>query len=429
MLTIASTPPFSPHLARHAILSEAHARPFFRLEAPSRVLALAFLRGDLSGEKLRERLDAFARAHGAAPAPAGARHHRMILKEGLFRWEEHTEFTTYVFMLRGEAARFDLSAGELLGSLSLPEQPGPHLVSADISILGPEQADAALSHVRSGVISISDLEGGRAQVASDFVPDESGFVRFVLINRDLPDRRLGSLGRDVMEIEVYRNLALLGLPEAQRIGPVIREIEVGLAGLMGDLVHQQSLPEGDALLARLTNMTARVESEIARTKFRFGATRAYGAILNDRLTGFGAPATLDAPTILAFLARRNAPALRTCETMEANLVDLAARLTRASGLLRTRIDVELAKQNNALLSTMSERTHLQLRLQQTVEGLSIAAISYYVVGLVGYLLKAAKEAKWLPLSIDLAIGISVPLVVLAMAYVVRRIRLMHSGHG
>ncbi len=393
------------------------------------MLALAFLRGELAGDKLRERLDAFARAHGAAPAPAGARHHRMILKQGLFRWEEHTEFTTYVFMLRDEAARFDLSAGELLASLSLPEQPGPHLVSADISILGPEQAEAALSHVRSGVISISDLEGGRAQVASDFVPDESGFVRFVLINRDLPDRRLGSLGRDIMEIEVYRNLALLGLPEAQRIGPIIREIEVGLAGLMGDLVHQQSLPEGDALLARLTNMTARVESEIARTKFRFGATRAYGAILNDRLSGFGTPATPDAPTIFAFLARRNAPALRTCETMEANLVDLAARLTRASGLLRTRIDVELAKQNNALLSTMSERTHLQLRLQQTVEGLSIAAISYYVVGLVGYLLKGMKEAKWLPLPIDLAIGISVPLVVLAMAYVVHRIRTMHGGHG
>lgn len=429
MLTIASTPPFSPHPARHAILSEAHARPFFRLEAPSRVLALAFLRGELAGEKLRERLDAFARAHGAAPAPAGARHHRMILKDGLFRWEEHTEFTTYVFMLKGEAARFDLSAGELLTSLSLPEQPGPHLVSADISILPPEQAEAALSHVRSGVISVSDLEGGRAQVASDFVPDESGFVRFVLINRDLPDRRLGSIGRDIMEIEVYRNLALLGLPEAQRIGPVIREIEVGLAGLMGDLVHQQSLPEGDALLARLTNMTARVESEIARTKFRFGATRAYGAILNDRLSGFGGVATPDAPTVQAFLARRNAPALRTCETMEANLLDLAARLTRASGLLRTRIDVELAKQNNALLSTMSERTHLQLRLQQTVEGLSIAAISYYVVGLVGYLLKAAKEAHWLPLPIDLAIGISVPLVVLAMAYVVHRIRLAHGGRS
>jgi uncharacterized membrane-anchored protein len=429
VLTVASTPPFSPHPSRHSILSEAHARPFFRLEAPARVLALAFMRGDVPAEKLRERLDAFARAHGAAPAPAGARHHRMLLPQGLFRWEEHTEFTTYVFLLRGAAARFDLTAGEILSGLSIPEQPGPHLVSVDMSLLGEAQADSALSHVQSGVISVSEVEDHRARVASDFVPDEAGFVRFVMINRDLTDRRLGSLARDIMEIEVYRNLALLGLPEAQRIGPVIREIEQGLAGLMGDLVHQQSLPEGDALLSRLTDMTARAEAEIARTKFRFGATRAYGAILSDRLKGFGTVATAEAPTIQAFLERRNAPALRTCETMETNLLDLAARLTRASGLLRTRIDVELAKQNNALLASMSERTRLQLRLQQTVEGLSVAAISYYVVGLVGYLLKAAKEAKLLPVSLDLAIGLSVPLVILVMTWVVSRIRRTHGGHA
>ncbi len=426
MLTIASTPPFEPHPARNAVLAEAHARPFFRLQAPARLLALGFLRGETPAEIIRERLDAFARAHGAAPAPQNARHHRMLLPQGLFRWEEHTEFITFVFMLRGEAARFDLTGGEILHSLALPEQPGPHLVSVDMSFIAEDQAEGAMSHVQSGVISVSLLEDGRARVASDFVPDEAGFVRFVVINSGLPDRRLGSLARDIMEIEVYRSLALLGLPEAQRIGPIVREIERGLAGLMGDLVHQQSLAESDALLSRLTDMTARAEAEIARTKFRFGATRAYGAILNDRLSTFDVAATPDAPTIASFLARRNAPALRTCETMEANLLDLAARLTRASGLLRTRIDVELAKQNNALLSGMSERTRLQLRLQQTVEGLSIAAISYYVVGLVGYLFKAAKEAHLLPLPLDLAIGLSVPLVVLAMAVVVRRIR---RGHG
>lgn len=426
VLTVASTPPFAPHPARHAILSEAHARPFFRLETPSRVLGLAFLRGSASPEEVRERLDAFARSHGAAPAPASARHHRMNLPQGLFRWEQHTEFTTYVFMLGGEAARFDLTGGEILNALALPEQPGPHIVSVDMSLIGDDQGDAAMSHVQSGVISVSDVEDGRARVASDFVPDEAGFVRFVIVNRDLPDRRLGSLARDVMEIEVYRNLALLGLPEAQRIGPIVREVEKGLADLMRDLVHQTSLGEGDELLARLTNMTARVESEIATTKFRFGATRAYGAILNDRLSAFTVPASQDAPTIEAFLTRRNAPALRTCETMEANLLDLAARLTRASGLLRTRIDVELAKQNNALLSGMSERTRMQLRLQQTVEGLSVAAISYYVIGLVGYLLKAAKESRWLPLPLDVAIGLSVPLVVAVMWVVMRRLRRLHT---
>lgn len=428
MLTIASTIPFEPHPARHAILSEAHSRPFFRLEAPARVLALAFLRGSDSAEAIRARLDAFARAHGAAPAPEGARHHRMMLPQGLFRWEEHTEFTTYVFMLTGEAARFEITAGEVLRSLSLPEQPGPHMVSVDMSFLAGKDGEKAPLPFQSGVVSTSVLEEGRAEVSSDFVPDENGFVRFLIINRGLTERRLGALARDIMEVEVYRNLALLGLPEAQRLSPLLRAVEKGLADLMGDLVHQKSLGESDVLLARLTDMTARVEAEIARTKFRFGATRAYGAILNDRLIAFGVPASQDAPTIAAFLERRNAPALRTCETMEGNLMDLAARLTRASNMLRTRIDVELAKQNNDLLSAMGERTALQLRLQQTVEGLSVAAISYYVVGLVGYLLKGVKEAHWLPLPLDLAIALCVPLVVLAMTFVVSRIRKHHEAH-
>lgn len=425
MLTIASTPPFSPHPARHSILAEAHARPFFRLEAPARVLAFGFLRGEISAEELRARLDAFARTHGASPAPGGARHHRMVLPQGLFRWEEHTEFVSFVFMLSGDAARFELSGGDLLRLLALPEQPGPHLVSVDLSFVPESQADAALSHVKSGVVSISLFENGRARIASDFAPDEAGFVRFVIVNRDLPDRGLGALARNVMEVEFYRTLALLGLPEAQRLGPVIRDVEQGLADLTSDLVHQRTLEEGDQQLLRLTDMTARIEAEIARTTFRFGATRAYGAILADRLKLFETPAIGEAPAIASFLDRRNAPALRTCERMEANLSDLAARLTRASSLLRTRIDVELAKQNNALLAGMSERTRLQLRLQQTVEGLSIAAISYYVVGLVAYLLKGMKEAGQLPLPLDLAVGVSVPLVVLAMALVVRRIRKKH----
>ena len=334
---------------------------------------------------------------------------------------------TFVFLLSGDRAEFDLSAADLMRKLPLPEQPGPHLVSVDIAFVEAEDAEAALQRLRPTILSHSVVEQGMAEVASDFAPDEGGFVRFAIINRGMTERRLGALARDVTEVEFYRTMALLGLPEAQRIGPVIREVEQGLAKLTAELVHRQSLEDGDSLLARLTLMTAKVESEIARTTFRFGATRAYAAILSERLDGMGEPAGHAAPAIASFLQRRNAPALRTCERMESNLAGLAARLTRASGLLRTRIDVELAKQNNALLGGMSERTRLQLRLQQTVEGLSVAAISYYVVGLVSYLLKAAKEAHLLPLPLDLAVGLSVPIVVVAMALVVRRIRRSHTG--
>jgi uncharacterized membrane-anchored protein len=330
-------------------------------------------------------------------------------------------------MLSGEATGFAHSGGELLGSLPLPEQPGPHLVSIDMRVVPMADKDEARNCLQESIASHSRIEGDGAEVSSDFMPDEAGMVRFVIANRNLAPRRLGALARDVMEIEVYRTLALMGLPAARRVAPLMREIEGGLATLTSDLVRQQSLDQGDELLARLTDMTARVEAEIAQTKFRFAATRAYGAILADRLAAFSTPASPEAPTITAFLERRNAPALRTCETMDSGLIDLAARLTRASGLLRTRIDVERAKQNNTLLATMNERTDLQLRLQQTVEGLSVAAISYYVIGILAYMFKGISSTHAVSFSPDIAVAISVPVVVLLMAWIVRRIRRKHGA--
>jgi uncharacterized membrane-anchored protein len=118
-------------------------------------------------------------------------------------------------------------------------------------------------------------------------------------------------------------------------------------------------------------------------------------------------------TIDEFLERRLAPAMRTCEAVMARLETLSARIARAGELLRTRVDVALEAQNSDVLRSMNRRAKMQLRLQQTVEGLSIAAISYYLVGLVGLVGYAAKAAKTtgLSLDVDIVTGLSIPVVV------------------
>ena len=127
------------------------------------------------------------------------------------------------------------------------------------------------------------------------------------------------------------------------------------------------------------------------------------------------------PTWTSFLARRMAPAMRTCATTEARQTDLSEKLARAANLLRTRVDVELERQNRDLLKSMNERTRLQLRLQTTVEGLSVAAVSYYVVGLFGYLAKGVQD-EGVPINVTLATALFVPVAVLGIWFVVRRIR-------
>lgn len=102
------------------------------------------------------------------------------------------------------------------------------------------------------------------------------------------------------------------------------------------------------------------------------------------------------------------------------------KLARVADLLRTRVDVALQQQNQDLLKSMDTRTRLQLRLQQTVEGLSVAAISYYVVGLLGYLAKAAHEAG-LHVDPTIATAAAVPPVVLAVWWMLRRMRRHITG--
>ena len=113
--------------------------------------------------------------------------------------------------------------------------------------------------------------------------------------------------------------------------------------------------------------------------------------------------------------------MRTCEAVAQRMEALSERLARASQLLRTRVDIQLEEQNRNLLHSMDRRASLQLRLQETVEGLSIAAVTYYGVGLIGYVLKGMKGVG-LPLPVEVIMAISVPLIAGSALLVVRRIR-------
>lgn len=178
------------------------------------------------------------------------------------------------------------------------------------------------------------------------------------------------------------------------------------------------------LLDELTSLAVELEAGAAASQFRFGASRAYNEIVQMRLQTIGERKVDGWPTWSSFLARRMSPAMRTCATTEIRQSDLSEKLARAANLLRTRVDVEMERQNRDLLKSMNDRTRLQLRLQTTVEGLSVAAVSYYVVGLFGYLVKGLHD-KGLPVDVSLATAVFVPVAVAAIWFVVRRIRRRH----
>ena len=417
-----------PHPLRAAVLGEIHARPFTAIAVPSRLIHFAFDTSGPLAQADRANLEKFCVARGLKPPPAGEKHHRVPFGTTVLRWEQHSEFTTYTWEMRSDPAGvpFHPDAASLAAPMRLVPQPGPLLVAVDLHLLAddPPRTDPANLFDRAS-LAVAENSDGAALYATDFQPGPSGFVRILVTDRGMPAERAGALVQRVIEIETYRTLALLGLPVAQQLAPSLASSERRLAEVTEEMRSAGDLAGNHRLLAELTALAAGVEAGSAASLFRFGATRAYEEIVQQRLQTIGERKVGGLPTWTSFLARRMKPALRTCVTIEERQASLSLKLARAANLLRTRVDVELEQQNQDLLKSMNARTRLQLRLQATVEGLSTAAITYYVVGLFSYLVKAAHDSGKITIEPSVITALFVPVAALSIWLTVRNIRRRH----
>lgn len=417
-----------PHPLRAAILGEVHARPFTAIAVPSRILHFAFDTSGANAQADRAALVEFCSKRGLqAPSPA-EKHHRALFGTTVLRWEQHSEFTTYTWEMPSEPGGlpFHPAAASIASPMRLVPQPGPLLVAVDFHLLADDGERTAPERLFDKTsLAMAENSDGAAVYATDFQLDPSGFVRILLLDRGMAAERAGALVQRMIELETYRTLALLGLPEAQRLAPSISSSERRLVEVTDEMQKANDLDSNHRLLDELTALAAEVEAGAAASVFRFGASRAYEEIVQQRLQTIGERKIGGWPTWSSFLARRMKPALRTCVTIEQRQSSLSLKLARAANLLRTRVDVELEQQNQQLLKSMNARTRLQLRLQSTVEGLSVAAITYYVVGLFGYIVKAGHDSGRMHIEPSIVTAASVPLAALTIWWIVRRIRRRH----
>ncbi len=413
----------TPHPLRAAVLGEVHARPFTLLQSPRRLLHFGFETTGDAAKADRAALAGFCARREVDPLRESAKQHRVAFGGSVLRWEQHSEFTTYTWELPAESTPFHPTASALASPMAELPQPGPVLVALDLHLVAGT-LDNFERLFEGASLAVAETNDGDALFATDFQPDTGGFVRILVLDRGLSPERAGALAQRLIELETYRTLALLGLPEAQRLSPSINRIERRLAELTDEMRRSEKLIDNHRLLDELTALAAELEAGAAASLFRFGASRAYDEIVQMRLATIGERPVDGFSTWSAFLARRMQPAMRTCTTMEERQANLSQKLARAANLLRTRVDVELEQQNRHLLQSMNARTRLQLRLQTTVEGLSVAAISYYVVGLFVHVAEGA-AAEGVRVDVRLATALFVPVAVLTIWWTVRRIRRRH----
>lgn len=420
---------FEQHPLRARILGELHARPTRPLDSPARILHFAFLADAAKADADRVALTKACVERGLPGPDPQTRQFRIEMQGAALTWERHGEFITHSWEFAEVDAEtpFSPSPAALMQKVRLLPQPGPLLVAADLHMLAGDRDPASLSAIFGPLqMAICEANAGRALIATDFAPDTFGFVRILIANRSMPAMAAGRLAQRVLEIETYRTLALMGLPEAQRLAPSIRRIEEELPRVVEAMNHSQGVEQNRKLLDELTSLASELEVGAAASLYRFGATRAYDDLVRSRLEAINETPLPDYPSWDGFLTRRLQPAIRTCANTEARQADLSRKLARAAQLLRTRVDTEVEAQNGDLLRQMGERVQLQLRLQQTVEGLSIAAITYYIASVVHHLLEGAKEAG-LHVEPSMDTAILIPFIVAFVAWTVWRIRRKHNA--
>jgi uncharacterized membrane-anchored protein len=419
---MAQLPPDHPE--RFALADEVHARPPEPLATPTRATYVAVLVDTELRDAERLHLARLCERFGVEAPATGVTQFSAQLGQVRLKWERHGEFSGYTVFAPGRSSRpFAEPAWSSLPDGWLRAVPGRTIVAAHGKLVpvgdGPPDAAFLAEHFGGHIVIGSAIADGAGYAYTDFRIHEDGCARFLLLDGGFTPRQAGRMMQRLFEIEAYRMLALLALPIARRQSPRIVAIEKSLAELTDGIAREDGREE--ALLHELTRLAAEVESGLSASQFRFGACRAYSELVHMRIAEMREQRLPGLQTIQEFMDRRFAPAVATCTTISQRLHDLSERVAQASGLLATRVGIARERQNQALLASMDRRAKLQLRLQQTVEGLSVAAIVYYAAGLVGYLAKGAKAAG-LRIDPDLTVGVSLPLLALLVLLALRRAR-------
>jgi uncharacterized membrane-anchored protein len=418
------TAPLLPpdHPDRSFLAEEVHARPPEALESPSRITYVAVLVDRADRDREWQQVVALCKHFEVEPPPRDASHFATDLSALRLKWERHGEFSGFTFVVAGlSPAPFSdppilrLPTGWLAGI------PGRTIFAAHAKIvpMGPREPDAGFlaTHFGEQLVVGAEIGGGAGFAFTDFRVHGDGFERFVIVDRSFTPRQSGRMVQRLFEIEAYRMMALLALPLVRPVAAEIVADEQALAELTAALASAGA--DDEALLQRLTRLAAGVQGTVTRTQFRFSACSAYDKLVKARIAELRERRLPGIQPIEEFMSRRFSPAVAACLNTAQRLRELSASVGQASALLSTRVDIVHEQQNQRLLEAMNVRAERQFRLQQTVEGLSVAAIVYYVAGLTGYLAKALKSAG-VAVDPEVTVGIAIPFIAIICVWALRR---------
>ncbi len=412
---LSSLSKIATHPLREKLYNELHNRPFQSISTPAQLTHIAIQHHGKLKQQEHEFISLLCnRFQVNSPAKSMPCFYQDF---GLFslRWERHLEYSTYTFIRQAPLTDlpFIKNAIDFIPRSWFEKMPG-QVIAAVHLIIESENIDKARTHKVEKYFDNMPLiasapVNSQAKVWSSFKLHEDGFGRFLIYQKDLSPAQLGRLVLQLLQLDTYRVMATLGLPLAQAINSELNQLDLQLQQVTTYIALGTDKSDRE-LLTQVSKIAAKVEDYRSQSTYRFSATNAYYNVVLQRMEELKEEEVSGYMTIQEFLMRRITPAVKTCQTASNHLEDISRRVTRASDLLRTRVEMVLQEQNQTLLKSMNHRAHVQMRLQQTVEGLSVAAISYYGMQLFETMLTSLPTFG-IEYNHELVSGFAVPIVI------------------
>jgi uncharacterized membrane-anchored protein len=424
------------HPLRTVLHEEVHARPPVALWPRDRILNQAFL---LKGSDRQQQIDwinAISEQTKQSIDPNHGQTFRIIElrpapQRVIIKWELHGEFSSISAIIQQEQlitepsikSRVGLEneVNQLLAKLTIKpmhEAGGLRISAIDIAFEDRglfKEADE-VSHLFSGntLIGSSILTNQKAQLWTDLQVNEDGYISFLVPHAGMGSRQAGRVARRITEVEIYRMASMLAFPVAKSLSGPLRNAEAELSELSKEISmaqNQESVAthQDGEFLERISTLASKIEEWISEHGLRFTAAEAYSQLTAKNLEELSEASLPGVQTLSEFMERRFAPAMSTCSWTQRRLRELSDRISRTTQILRTRIEFVNESQTQELLASMDRRAKIQLRLQETVEGLSVLVLTYYAVSLIIYMAKGVKELG-LMVPAELIGGASAPII-------------------
>ncbi len=411
---------------RFKLHNEMHGNPYDLITAPVQISHIALLTSrDKHEEELQLISQLCERYSEPLPSP-NADYFQGDLGAFRLKWERHGEFSSYTFYVSSAAeSPFTELAINQVPEAWLKSLPGEIIAAAHVAFEDQNQPIRSIDELAmlfsSNTVVGAQVAAGGAYAWTDNKIHGDGFGRILIRDVDLRRRQAGRLVKRLLDIETYRILAMMPFPLAKKCLPKLGAFDKKLSELTALNTRLSCLEDEQRLLDELNVLSAEIESISAATNHRFSASLSYYKIVQLRVSELREERIKGLQMFHEFMEQRLSASMNSCEAVHLYLEQLSVRVNRASGLLRARVDIAMEGQTRDLLKSMDKRADLQMKLQATVEGLSIVVLSYYLLGIVGYGLKGAKEMG-VGINVDISTGIAIPLVFLIVFFTVRRIK-------